>query len=82
MVINYYLTELRAIDPTDGVLKTWGGPRIKGTSWDNAQKWCDENMGYLTVIGELVSEIDYQTDEQIDYDKYYIDGTRNDISSQ
>jgi len=41
----------------DGELKTWSGRKIKALTMGLAQQWCDENEGYLTVVGELVAKI-------------------------
>jgi hypothetical protein len=59
MNIRKWVTSLRAIDPETNELKTWAGPRVPGLNMEDAQGWCVLNgMGYLTVTGELVCEID------------------------
>ena len=70
-----WVTEIRAIDPVDGELKTWGGPNVPGLTFGMAEQYCRENLGYCRVIGELVSEIPCKPgthepdwDNQIDYD--------------
>lgn len=56
--MKLFTTELRAIDPRDGELKTWCGPHVPGISWDDARWYCDNNgLGYCRVTGELVAEI-------------------------
>lgn len=55
-----FLTKLRAIDPVDGELKTWGGPYIEAISWKDAQEQIKE-LGYLELDGVLWSEIDFKT---------------------
>lgn len=53
-----FTTGLRAIDPKDGILKTWGGPRITAKTWEDAEKIVqDREMGYLEVDGEFVAEL-------------------------
>ena len=53
-----FTTGLKAIDPKDGKLKDWIGPRIPAKSWEEAEKFVQENgMGYLDVDGEFVDEI-------------------------
>jgi hypothetical protein len=49
---------------------------VQATTLEMAQQWCNENMGHLKVIGELVSEIpanrkNYVPDfaNEIDYEK-------------
>lgn len=52
-----WLTEIRAIDPIDGELKTWAGPKIQAETFEDAEKCCEENgLGYCVVIGELIFE--------------------------
>jgi hypothetical protein len=56
-----WCTELRAIDPKDGELKTWCGPIVEGLTQGLAEKWCQENgLGYLKIAGELVAEVDWE----------------------
>jgi len=58
-----FVTELRAIDPKDGVLKTWCGQHIQVISIKDAQNYCEQHgIGYLKVIGELISEIPTKKD--------------------
>lgn len=52
-----FLTELRAFDPLTNEMKLWGGDNVEADSFEEAEKWCKENKGYLKVIGRLVSEI-------------------------
>jgi len=53
-----FTTELRAIDPSDGEIKTWQGPDIDAISFADAQQYCINNgLGYLTVTGILVAVI-------------------------
>lgn len=55
--MKIWLTEIKALDPHTGRMKTWGGDNIEAPSFELAQEWCDNNKGYLKVIGELVAEI-------------------------
>ncbi len=55
--MNTYATEIKALDPHTGEMKTWFGDNVQGISFEDAQKWCDENKGYLKVVGLLVMEI-------------------------
>ena len=53
-----FTTKIKAIDPTDGEMKTWNGPRIDAISFKDAEYFCQENgLGYCEVDGILVSEI-------------------------
>lgn len=53
-----YVTEVKAISPTDGELKKYCGPNVPGISFSDAQAFCENNgLGYCKVIGELVAEI-------------------------
>ena len=59
MEVRQWVTSLRAVDPQTRELKTWAGPRVPGLTMEDAQSWCACNgMGYLTVTGELIAEID------------------------
>lgn len=54
-----FTTELRAIDPVDGKIKTWQGPHIDAISFDDAQQYCVNNgLGYLYVTGDLIAEVE------------------------
>lgn len=77
--MNYYTTELKAIDPLSGELKTFCGPHIPAVSWTNAEEFCQERgFGYLRITGQLISEIGTKVNEdgfvvadmktRIDYD--------------
>ena len=56
--MKYWTTEIRAIDPIDGYLKNWCGPNVPGESWEDAEKYCQENgLGYCRITGELICEI-------------------------
>jgi hypothetical protein len=74
--MKIFCTEIRAIDPHTGEMKTWCGENIEALSFNDAVKWCRENMGYLKVLGELAVEIPckegtYEPDfeNMIDYEK-------------
>ncbi len=55
-----WVTEIQAIDPHTGQLKTWMGDYVEAPTWELAQQWCDQNKGYLKVTGELIAEIPCQ----------------------
>lgn len=74
--INNYSTEILAISREDGQLQSFSGPLVQATSEKEAQKWCDENMGYCKVIGKHIvsgkiftskdgSEIEYDEEAEI-----------------
>jgi len=66
--MRFFTTELQAIDPIDGVLKTWQGPHVQAISFEDAKVYCNsEGMGYLRVTGILIKEVDGETGETIDY---------------
>jgi hypothetical protein len=66
--MRFFTTELQAIDPTDGKLKTWQGPHVQAISFADAEAYCNsEGMGYLKVTGILLKEVDDETGETIDY---------------
>lgn len=55
-----FLTKLKAIDPKDGEVKTWGGPMIEAICWSEAEHKI-KDKGYLEIDGVLWSEIDFET---------------------
>ncbi len=62
-----WLTEIRALDPSDGEIKTWAGPRIPAITFGFAEQYCQNNgLGYCKVIGEFVAEIPCKTDDPWD----------------
>jgi hypothetical protein len=63
--MKQFTTKFKAIDSTDGELKTWGGMRINARSFNEAEKICAEKYPYLTVVGEFVEEIDYNIAKDI-----------------
>jgi len=61
--MKLFTTELKSIDPKDGVLKTWMGQYVEGISIQDAQNYCEQHgLGYLKVLGELISEIPTKKD--------------------
>lgn len=58
-----YTTEISAIDPLDGQLKRWVGPRIDASSFEEADKRLQtDGYGYCTITGEFVEEIEISDD--------------------
>lgn len=55
--MKLWCTEIKALEASTGEMKTWGGESVEAPTWGLAQKWCDENKGYLKVVGELIAEI-------------------------
>ena len=53
-IMNVYVTEIKAIDPTTGEMLVWAGPNVPGDSFEAAEKYCQENgLGYCKVVGQL-----------------------------
>jgi hypothetical protein len=69
-----WTTTIRAIHNITGELCDFCGPDIDAPSWKLAQEYCNKNLGYCIVDGELISEIpcdeNYKADfsKRIDYD--------------
>lgn len=64
-----FTTEIKAIDPKDGDLKTWAGPNIDAISYTFAEQHLQRNgLGYCEITGQLISEIDEFTGEKKDFD--------------
>ncbi len=62
------MTIIHAVDPYDGVLKTWCGPNVPAPTFELAVEYCLNNgLGYCMVIGELVSS-QSGNEERIDLD--------------
>lgn len=61
-----FQTMTTAIDPEDGKLKEWIGPRIEAISWQDAENKIAE-YGYLRITGILHSEIDEHTNEKQEF---------------
>jgi hypothetical protein len=55
--MKIFITELTALDYSDGQIKKWSGDRVHAPTWELAQQWCDTHKGYLKVVGELQEEI-------------------------
>jgi hypothetical protein len=74
--MNLYATEIQALNPHTKELRVWSGPHVKGISFEDAQRYCDGNLGYCKVVGKLVAEIPCKNgvlsepdfDNRIDYD--------------
>lgn len=74
--MKQWVTEIKAIDPVDGEMKTWGGPTVPGISLRFAKEYCQNNgLGYCKVIGQLIAQIPCKTDSaeadfgnRLDYD--------------
>lgn len=69
--MSLYVTEIRALSPIDGELKTYGGPNVPGVSFADAQNYCEGNgLGYCKVVGKLIAEIPCKKDSYTpDFDK-------------
>lgn len=53
-----FYTTLEAIDPENGELKTWSGPRISANHMMEAEILKEQTgFGYLTIHGELIIEV-------------------------
>jgi hypothetical protein len=64
-----WVTEIRAVDPLTGKLKTYGGPYIEAATQEDAERFCQTHgLGYCRVVGQLVAEVDEFTGIRIDYD--------------
>ena len=58
-----YLTELTALDPYDGQIKTWAGPNVTAASEEEAKGILQGmGLGYCRVIGVLEEEISTSID--------------------
>ena len=52
-----FITQIRAVDPLNGELRTWAGPEINAISWSLAEQYLQNNgLGYCKIVGVLHSE--------------------------
>ncbi|MBO0323478.1 hypothetical protein J0X14_14310 [Muricauda sp. CAU 1633] len=61
--VRKFQTMTWAIDPKDGKLKKWIGPRIEAISRKDAEEKI-KGFGYLQVTGELRSEVDEESGKE------------------
>lgn len=56
--LKTYTTTLRAIDPHDGILKTYHGPHVFGKDPEDAKMYLvAHELTYLEIGNEVVEEI-------------------------
>ena len=68
--MKLWCTEIKALEAATGEMKTWCGDNIEAPTWELAQEWCDNNKGYLKVVGELIAEIPCKENSyEADFDK-------------
>lgn len=68
-----YITEVIAIDPKDGELKTWAGPNITAFTTRDAERMCKEQgLGFCRVLGRLKEERDTVTGVVTNYDQFHL----------
>jgi len=61
-----YLTEIMAVDASDGQLKRFAGPDIEAPTKEQAQAYCLANgLGYCRVIGVLLGRV--VVDKDVDF---------------
>lgn len=61
--MNIYVTTIKAINPLNGQIESYFGPRIKAISFSDAQDYCNRNgLGYCKVEGLLLGEIGLMDD--------------------
>jgi len=64
-----FTTNLVAIDPRDGIIKTWVGPIIEAPTFQLAEEQINNTgLGYLTVTGQLISTVDEETGHKINFE--------------
>jgi hypothetical protein len=71
--MRFWITEILAVDPSDGELKRWFGPNVPGINRPMAEDYCQKNeLGYCLVVRELISETPYKDDtdwsKQVNYE--------------
>ena len=59
-----FVTLIQAIDPKDGILKTFHGDYIEAENEEEAQRMIDNSeKGYLKLDGELINEVPTEIDK-------------------
>jgi len=65
LLMKRWCTEIKAIDPNDpdrGII-IWCGPEVEANTLEEAEKYCQERLGYCKVVGELIEEIPWSIAE-------------------
>lgn len=61
-----WTTEIIAIDPRDGIVKRWDGPRVPGNTRKEAELFCMEHqMGYCKVEAEWIEDQEVSQEEML-----------------
>jgi len=55
-----FCTTFKAIDTSDGILKTWRGQDIEASSWEEAEAYVNNHLGHLSIDGHLLREEDFK----------------------
>jgi len=61
-----FTTSFKAIDRTDGSIKTFVGNDVYSDSQQDAEVYVKKYFPYLSIMGEFVSEVDEFTGKEID----------------
>lgn len=57
--MTIWLTEIFAKDPVDGLYKPFCGPNVPGITFEDAERYCQENgLGYCRVLGKLIETVE------------------------
>jgi len=58
MILNKYITTIRALDPKDMELKSWDGPIITACSLTEAIRYANNNgLGYCRINGDILVDV-------------------------
>ena len=64
-----FTTILKAIDSSDGILKTYVGQTIEAPTFQLAEDYLLNNgLGYLEITGELICSVDEATGNKINFE--------------
>lgn len=65
--MKIWLTQIEAIDPNDGELKIWAGPKVFGITLKFAELYAEQNgLGYCKIIGEFITSVPCKSDSALD----------------
>lgn len=68
-MMKTFCTEIQAINPRDGKLTSWSGPRVQALSWGLAEEYLQiQGLGYARIIGEYIQEQPFQEEKKENYE--------------
>lgn len=66
---HIWMTEIKAVDPVDGHIGRWNGPRIKAISRSVAEQICRDTLPYPFYVVDRVAADSIDGKKWVDYEK-------------